>query len=289
MSRLTVSEALARYRVGHVERRLAAPRRAVIAIEHLSEHLGLRHVASLRDRDFMRYARTRGVSDSTLRRELGVLRAAIRYCHKQRLLSLADIPHIDMPPESPPRERWLTETQVRVLLDTLEDMHRGERMSRGYRFIVLALATAARRSAIEQLTWDLVDLDTGTIRYDRLPLPSTKKRRVCAPVPDWARPLLERMRSERVGPYILDRPESIRTTFETLMRGVAELTGDNAYLEINRHALRHTYATLALRAGVQLWQVAGLLGDTVETTAATYGHHAQDNLRAAVNSIGMRA
>ena len=122
--KLTVSEALARYRVGHVERRCAAPRRQIIAIEHLTEHLGLRHAASLRDRDFIRYAEARSVSDSTLRRELGVLRAALHYCHRQKLLSLADIPHIDMPPESPPREKWLTETQTRVLLDTLEDLDR---------------------------------------------------------------------------------------------------------------------------------------------------------------------
>lgn len=284
--KLTVAEALARYRVGHVERRCAAPRRAHIAIQHLTEHLGLRHATTLRDRDFIRYSEARGVSDSTIRRELGVLRAALHYCARQRLIPTAEIPYIDMPPESPPREQWLTETQRRVLLDTLEDLHRGERMSRAYRFIVLALATAARRNAIERLTWDLIDLDQWVVRYDRLPLQQTKKRRVCAPIPDWAHPLIERMKQERVNTYVLDNPGSIRSTFETTMRLVSDLTGDPVYTETNRHALRHTYATLALRAGVPIWQVAGLLGDTVETTAATYGHHAQDNLRAAANRVG---
>ncbi|MGB1923238.1 MAG: tyrosine-type recombinase/integrase [Alcanivorax sp.] len=285
MNPITVTEVLTRYRVGHVQRNTAAPRRACIAIDHLDGHLGVRHACSLRDRDFHLYAEKRGVSDSTVRRELGVLRAALRYCVRQKLIAVDDVPHIDLPPEAPPADKWLTEAQVRVLLDTMDQLNGGARMTRAHRFVILALATGSRRRAIERLTWDLVNLDDAVVRYDRLPMPQTKKRRVASPIPEWAVPYLRRMLRERDGDYVLDHPGSIRTAFETLMKAVSRISKDPVYATINRHALRHTYGTLSLRAGVPLWQVAGLLGDSVETTAAVYGHHAQDNLRQAANSM----
>jgi len=282
---ITVTEVLTRYRVGHVQRKTANPRRACIAIDHLDRELGMRRAVSLQDRDFHLYASNRGVSDSTIRRELGVLRAALRYCMRQKLLTEAEAPHIDLPPEAPPRDTWLTEAQVRQLLDTMDKLNGGARMTRAHRFVILALATGSRRRAIEILPWALVDLTDRVIRYDRLAVPQTKKRRVASPIPEWAVPYLERMLRERDGDMVLDHPGSIRTAFETLMKAVSRQTGDPVYQTVNRHALRHTYGTLSLRAGVPLWQVAGLLGDTVETTAAVYGHHAQDNLRQAVNTM----
>lgn len=281
MSELTISAALDRYLSGHVERHTAAPRRARIAADHLRQVLGACPVAGLSDNQLHAYADQRGVADSTIRRELGVLRAALRYCVKQRLIAEADLPYIALPAAAPPKDQWLTESQVRAMLNCFGSGPLG----RGERFIIMALATGSRRRAIELLTWDLIDLELREVQFDKLPLPQTKKRRVRAPIPEWAVPWLRRARDERSSEFFLDNTCPIRTPFETTMRRVAEMTGDLVYLQINRHALRHTYGTLSLRAGVPLWQVAGLLGDTVETTAAVYGHHAQDNLRQAANTV----
>jgi integrase len=49
------------------------------------------------------------------------------------------------------------------------------------------------------------------------------------------------------------------------------------------HTLRHTWATLAAQAGVPLWEIAGVLGDTLATVMKTYAHHCPDHLRGAVN------
>jgi hypothetical protein len=40
---------------------------------------------------------------------------------------------------------------------------------------------------------------------------------------------------------------------------------------------------LAARAGVDLFRVAGVLGDTIATVERAYAHHCPDHLRAAVN------
>lgn len=52
--------------------------------------------------------------------------------------------------------------------------------------------------------------------------------------------------------------------------------------DLHIHDLRRTWATLAARRGVALWQIAGVLGDTVEAVGAHYAHHAPDHLRGAV-------
>jgi integrase len=49
------------------------------------------------------------------------------------------------------------------------------------------------------------------------------------------------------------------------------------------HTLRHTWATLAARAGVDLYAIAGVLGDTLSTVEKNYLHHAPDHLRGAIN------
>lgn len=55
------------------------------------------------------------------------------------------------------------------------------------------------------------------------------------------------------------------------------------------HALRHTFASSQLRAGVDIVRVAAWLGDTVEMVAKTYAHlmpgHADDDGRAAVEAF----
>ena len=48
--------------------------------------------------------------------------------------------------------------------------------------------------------------------------------------------------------------------------------------DVTPHTLRHTRATHLLQLGVDIWDVAGLLGDTVSTIERTYGHYSPDYL-----------
>ncbi len=48
------------------------------------------------------------------------------------------------------------------------------------------------------------------------------------------------------------------------------------------HVLRHSRATHLLQAGVSIYDVARLLGDTIATVERVYGHHSADYLAAAI-------
>lgn len=56
--------------------------------------------------------------------------------------------------------------------------------------------------------------------------------------------------------------------------------------ELPPHSLRHTYASLALDAGVPVQDVARQLGHSVSMTQKTYSHYIGDGQRRAANALG---
>lgn len=294
---VTVQDCLDDYLTGHARPHTTDGGRLDPMHRWLSQVLGPLRVADMVEADTQWYVMlrrdgavgTRAAKDGTIRRELGHLVAALNYAVRQKRLTADAVPHIPKPDDSPPREDWLTEGEVDALLDALEDDCRGKRMSRTYRFVVLALATGARKGAIESLRWQDVDFRTGLIRYDRQVIRKTKKRKVAVPIAEWLQPYLTRMANERTATeagseWVLDHPGCVRAEYEWAMRRVAKATSHDRFVVLTRHALRHTCATLMLRAGVSLWQVAGVLGDTVNVVEKIYGHHAKDKLKDATNS-----
>ena len=83
----------------------------------------------------MHYRKPRPLSDGTLIRELGTLRAALAWAVRSRWIATA--PHVERPQAPPPRDRWLTYDEAYLLLDAAKAPH--VRL-----FIALALYTAAR-------------------------------------------------------------------------------------------------------------------------------------------------
>lgn len=216
------------------------------------------------------------VTDGTVRRELGALVAVLNWAQEKRLVAGAEVPIVTLPPASRARDVWLDEREESELYALALGHSLGrERLSRLTRFVALALDTAARKAAIEGLTWDRVDLGVGLIDFRDPGVKLTRKRRVPIPVATRLRPVLERAWHERTGDYVLDHAGNIRKTWETFLSGTR-------WPDLHIHDLRRTWATLAARRGVALWQIAGVLGDTVEAVGAHYAHHAPDHLRGAV-------
>ena len=223
----------------------------------------------------------RAVTDSTIRRELVALKAALNHAVKQKRVNPSDVPAISLPPEAPSRDFWLNEAEEHAFV-LLAAQTSVIRLSRIHRFVVLALETAARRKSIETLRWEQVDLLAGVIRFDKDGKRIKKKRRVAVPISDRLRPILERAYQERTSEFVLDTPYSVQHHFEALTARASQRIGLK-FTNLTIHDLRRTWATLAARAGVNLFQIAGVLGDTVTTVEKAYAHHCPDHLRGAVN------
>jgi integrase len=219
-----------------------------------------------------------GVKDSTITRELGVLRAALRWAARNGCLAAA--PTVEMPPKQPGRDRWLTRSEAaRLLWES-----RKEYRARGHLplFILIALYTGARQAAILGLRWTQVDLVTGRINFNEPGRPRTNKRRPVIPIPRGLRWFLVKAQARARSPWVTSyrgRPlRNISKGFNTAARR-AGLEG------VTRHTLRHTCGTWLAQAGVDLYQIAGWLGHSNTRTTELYAHHHPSYLDAARKAL----
>jgi integrase len=241
-----------------------------------------------------KWTTSKGASTSTCRAELTLLIAARNWGWRAGLLP-KDLRHIALPPDNPPRDRWLLRDEALAYLKAAQP-DPNARLTRGYRVIAAGLYTGARHEAIAELTWDRIRLNLaaaqklealeklgrgdeatglnfGVIDYRVPGRVYTKKRRTAVPInPDMALVLL-RAYMESKSPYYLDRPK--KATYE--LRGIAKAAGLHDIA--NCHVLRHTFATWAAQDGLPLVDIAAALADTIATVEKRYAHHHPDYLR----------
>jgi integrase len=230
------------------------------------------------------YCEERGVSSPTLRRELSALIAALNHARKQRRIDPSLIPVINLPDAGVPKTSSFSEEQLELTL-RLSAPKAGERASRIHRFAWIAAETASRRAAIETLEWRQVDLKAGVIRFadEQTGKVRKRKRRVTVPISSRLMERLVAWKAEAVSELVLDNAHNIYGAWIQLIAEAARVSGDTSILDLTPHDLRRTWATLAAKAGVSMWDIAGILGDSLPVVIKHYAHHSPDYLRKAIN------
>jgi len=249
--------------------------------------------------------RSKAVKGSTIRNELGYMIAAINFCARKpnRLIEPAVaegvVEALTLPAAGAPRDRWLRTEEMAALHAAATEMREGwahaamnGRLSRGERFLWIALETAARKEAILDLTWDRVDFETGTIEFNVPGRQLTKKRRANVPMSKALRAVLERAYRERVNDLVMDHKAEVWATVQSIAirAGLAPkqkiATGQKPKATgISPHVFRHTAATHMARRGVPLWVIANILGNTLAVVEKTYAKWQPGEMRAAVDKI----
>ncbi len=94
------------------------------ATAHVRHHLGWTEVAAIRpttSKLYLRRRRSEGVRDGTIRRELDGLRAALNWAEAEKWIDRA--PKIVLPPPAPPRDRWLSDDEIKQLREACITPH----------------------------------------------------------------------------------------------------------------------------------------------------------------------
>ncbi|MET0483361.1 MAG: site-specific integrase [Aestuariivirgaceae bacterium] len=268
---------------------VAARDRIAYAVEALAPFAENKAIDQITESWCQDYRRQRQRSDSTVRRELGVLRAAIQWAVATNRLTRPV--KIHLPPEAAPRDRWLTRGEAAMLLaGALGFDATGRRVARPQYhlalFILIGLYTGRRMEAILSLQWRQLDLRSGWIDFTRPGKAETKKRRGRCRIPDRLLPHLKRAARFGcdVGPVIswAGRPvKNIRKTFET---AAARVGLD----DVNRHTLKHSAISWAMQSGEDPWRVADFFATSLTTLLKHYGHHHPDQQRELASRIGRR-
>jgi integrase len=246
-----------------------------VSAANIKRHVGNLEPRMLASRAYLDRRVKDGVSDGTIRRETGVLRAALAWAVREKWIT--DAPHAEMPPQPLSRDRWLTREEVDALIRAAATPH--IRL-----YIVLGYHTAARTGAILDLTWDRdrVDLERRLISYDRPGRVQSRKRRATVPINTVALAELQAARVVAVSDHVIEwrgRPvQSIKTGFAAACEraGIADCSP---------HILRHSAATHMVMLRVPMVDIARMLGDTVAMVERVYGKHSPDFLRSAAEAL----
>lgn len=221
----------------------------------------------------------RGCSQATARRIMTFGVAALNHARKEeRLPRDRKLPAFQMPDRSEPRVRWLSREEHRRLMQF-------PKSPRLQRFFLLAFGTGARSFAIEEAKWDQVDWNERTINYAHEGVVYKNKRRALVPLSDDLYPRIVSMYERRTDDYVIGlgprgRPSS---TYHPAKSALAQIGIDEE--GVARHVARHTFASWLLQAGVSIYEVAKLLGDTVAMVEKVYGHLQPKHLLGAVNRL----
>lgn len=222
--------------------------------------------------DFRNYARQRfaqGRKPGTVHQELITLRACLNFAFNHRRLPYKVA--VWAPQPGRPRDRVLTCAEIKALLEAAQNT------PHLYLFIVLALNTGARHTAILELTWDRIEFIRGLINYtgDVVFNPMTKtfrKGRAVVPMNAMSRAILERAYVARTSHHVIEwRGRPIKSVEASFKRAV-QLAGLDAR-EVTPHVIRHTVATWARQQTDDSLKVASLLGHRdVRVTEGRYFH-----------------
>jgi integrase len=196
------------------------------------------------------------LSAATINRRLAVLKAALRYAYKQGWADQNYGARIEMLPEPPHRETFLTREQVTKLARAMPSPD-------GRAALLLLSFTGLRVGELLRLSTSDIGADSLTVRESK----NGKPRIV--PVPSPAQPLL------RCLPLSLSYSQ-LQWAFRSA-RTAAGLP------QVRLHDLRHTTASWLLQKGVDLFTIGKILGNP--TAVQRYAHHDDKSLKRAMGKL----
>lgn len=222
----------------------------------LAPHFGHRLGTAITREDCRAYFQARkraGKSNSTIKTELEFLRACLRFRYGK------DAPSIWLPPESKPRERFLNQGEVDKLLEAIEAPH--VRL-----FVILAVSTGARMSALLDLTWDRVDLDVGTVDLNPAGRELTNKRRTTVKLTQRAMAALTEAREGALTDHVIEYGGKPVASVKKAVAAAARRAG----VPCSPHVFRHTSGVWMANADVSMEKIAQRLGTTVRIAEKHY-------------------
>lgn len=258
--------------------------------DRLVEWFGEKTLLQITRKDCEAYAKARmtgmngrrAVKAGTARKELTILRAVFNFMvekvePKELRVSKSELAYVPLPARPPARERVLNDAELKLVRVACQPLD-GERIKRIHLFLWLLMETGARSAALRQLTWSQVDLQAKLIRLNPWGRNQTNKRRPVVPITDDLYPILKTAHEQAINNYVLDHDGEIRKSMDRFTEAY-KLDG------VTAHTFRHTLATRMAQAGVEMRDIAAMLGDSIATVEKNYLHLSPHYLRGALAKL----
>jgi integrase len=220
-------------------------------------------------REYATFRQRQGASLGTAKIELEYLRACLnlRYGRGNN--------HVWTPPASAPRDRYLTREEVDRLLEHVGTPH--VRL-----FIILAITTGARMSALLELRWEQVDFKHRTINFNQVGREQTSKRRPEVPINARAHDALEQAARGALTDWVIEWDGKAVKSIKKAIRKAAERSS----VSCSPHVFRHTAGVWMAQADVPMQKIAQFLGHTsTRVTERTYARYSPSFMKDAAAAL----
>jgi integrase len=255
------------------------PSRDRTSLNHLLPSFGNLTLAEVSPKLISAYKvrrREEGAAPATLNRELGLMRHAFNVGIKEwEWCRDNPVRRVAMEKENNSRVRYLTDEEFERLLPECPDWLRP--------IILVARYTGMRRENIITLRWDQVNLFRKVVvldqtkNGDRLGIP------LCEKVMEVFKSL---NKVRRLGsPYVFSVADGSHIRGDAVSMAFIRTCRRVGVLDFRFHDLRHTFASMLVQRGVDLYRVQRLLGHRDGRMTQRYAHLSPENLREAVEVL----
>jgi len=244
--------------------------------EHLGARCLLRDITPRRVEAFRESRLAAGIAPGTVNRNLAVLKRMLNVAVEWELIQDNALRRVKPLRGERSCMRFLTDAEARSLLDACA-RSRNEYLEP---LVVLALNTGARKGELLGLRWKDVSFEAATLSF-----PQTKNgERKDIPINDAALDALRRLKRISGRDRVFGRRD--RSSFD--FRSAWEVALKNAEISDFRfHDLRHTYASWATQAGMDIRRLQRLLGHKTLAMTQRYSHLGPKDLREAVAMVAI--
>lgn len=219
------------------------------------------------------------VSEGSLRNYIQFLKNVVTYARDRGFRVPVEL----LTPKTKPTKhkiRYLTLEEERKLLDMLNPEHPNNRstyykrsrtkgatfMQDDYDLVVCLLDTGCRKSEIMNMTWNQVNLDKQMLNIYR----SKTKSETLLYMTDRVYDVMKRRYSTKINEWIFS--DEVGTGPRKSVEGIKNVLKKLGMDDVVIHTLRHTFASKALNAGLQLYEVSKILGHKNLQTTQIYSH-----------------
>jgi integrase len=176
--------------------------------------------------------------------------------------------------------RYLSLEEEKKLLDMLDPNNTNNRshyykrqatkgttfMQDDYDLVICLLDTGCRKSEIMQMTWEQVDLNECLLKVYR----SKTSTETHLYMTDRVYEVLKRRYQSRTTEWVFTNESC--TGYRKSVEGIKNVLKKLGLDDVVIHTLRHTFASKALNAGLQLYEVSRMLGHNSLQTTQIYSH-----------------
>ena len=146
--------------------------------------------------------------------------------------------------------------------------------------IALLLLTGMRVSELLSIRWVNVDLDRRTLF-----LPTSKNGRSrTVPLSQAAVDVLAEMKGPSYGIFVFPNPKDRSKHLTTIKHGWQTVREAVGLPTLRIHDLRHSFASAAVSAGIDLYHIGKIMGHRQVSSTARYAHVGNSALMAAVEA-----